>query len=73
MQEVILKMVEVDSEKFKYRQFVELLNTLRNKALVSAQQRREFDRRWRAEPELRDLVLEELERINDEHAERRIS
>lgn len=73
MQEVILKMVEVDSEKFKYRQFVELLNTLRSKALVSAQQRREFDRRWRAEPELRDLVLEELERINDEHAERRIS
>ena len=66
-------MVEVENEKFKYRQFVEMLNTLRSKALVSAQQRREFDRRWRAEPELRDLVFEELERINDEHAERRIS
>jgi hypothetical protein len=70
---VILKMVEVDSEKYKYRQFVELLNTLRRKALVSAQQRREFDKRWRAEPELRDLVYEELERINDEYTERCIS
>lgn len=62
-----------DSARFKYRQFVELLNTLRSKALVSAQQRREFDRRWRDEPGLRDLVLEELERINEEHTERRMS
>ena len=68
------KMVEVeDNEKLKYGQFVELLNTVRSKSLVSAQQRRDFDRRWRAEPELRDLVLEDLERIIEKYSERLIS
>lgn len=63
---------DIDHEKLRYRQFVELINTLRSLKLVSAQYRRELDRRWRKEPEKRILILEELDRLNDEHIQRRI-
>lgn len=62
-----------DTERMKYGQFVELLNTLRSKGLVSAEKRRELDKRWRAEPVNRDIVLEEIERITEAHSEQQIS
>ncbi|MDH5200982.1 MAG: hypothetical protein OEW93_08855 [Candidatus Bathyarchaeota archaeon] len=58
-----------DKERVKYGQFVDMLNALRGEDLISAQQRREFDRRWRAEKELRDQILEDLERIMERHSE----
>lgn len=62
-----------DTERMKYGQFVELLNTLRSKGLVSAEKRRGLDKRWRAEPVNRDIVLEEIERITEAHSEQQIS
>jgi hypothetical protein len=64
------KLSEVkDDERLKYGQFVELLNVLKSRGLVSAERRRELDVRWRAEPWNRDLILEELERIIEEYGE----
>ena len=66
-----LDMVEVgDEEKLKYGQFVDLLNAIRGKDLISAQERRDLDKRWRSDPVLRDIILEDLERIMEQHAER---
>jgi hypothetical protein len=62
-----------DDERMKYGQFVELLNTVRSKGLVTAEKRRELDRRWRAEPFNRDIVLEEIERIMEALSEQQIS
>lgn len=62
-----------DDQKMKYGQFVELLNTIRGEGLISAEQRRQLDKRWRAEPVNRDLVLEEMERLMEAHSERLIS
>jgi len=62
-------MVDVpDDERLKYGQFVELLNTIRSKGLVSAERRRELAKRWSADHESRDLILEEIERIMEEHS-----
>ena len=64
-------MVEIiDEEKLKYGQFVELLNSIRGEGLVSAERRRELDKRWVVEQENRDLILEEIERIMEEHSRR---
>lgn len=63
----------MEEERVKYGQFVDLLNALRGEDLISAQRRRDLDRRWRAEPGLRDQILEDLERIMEEHAERLMS
>ncbi len=62
-----------DDERMKYGQFVELLNTIRSKGLVSAEKRRDLDKRWRGEPVNRDIVLEEIERIIEAHSEQQIS
>lgn len=62
-----------DDERMKYGQFVELLNTVRSKGLVTAEKRRELDKRWRGEPVNRDIVLEEIERIIEAHSEQQIS
>ena len=62
-----------DDERLKYRQFVELLNTVRSKGLVSAEKRRELDKRWRGEPVNRDIVLDEIARIMETHSEQQIS
>ncbi len=63
-------MVDVsDDARLKYGQFVELLNTIKSKGLVSAERRRELDKRWRTEQKNRDLVLEEIERIIENHSE----
>ena len=62
-----------DDERLKYGQFVELLNTVRSKGLVSAEKRRELDKRWRGEPVNRDIVLDEIERIMETHSEQQIS
>jgi len=64
---------DIDREKLRYRQFVELINTLRSLELVSAEYRRELDRKWRTEPHWRGLILEELERLNNEYSEKHIS
>ncbi len=65
----MVRMADVpDDERLKYGQFVELLNTIRSKGLVSAERRRELAKRWSAEPENRDLILEEIERIMEEHS-----
>jgi nucleoside-triphosphatase THEP1 len=45
-----------------------LLNTIRSKGLVSAERRRELAKRWSVEQENRDLILEEIERIMEEHS-----
>jgi hypothetical protein len=67
-------MVELeDKEKLKYRQFVGLLNTIRARGLLSAQQRRAYDARWRSEKNNRDLILEELERLMENYTEKMIS
>lgn len=64
-------MVEIqDDNKLKYGQFVELLNAIRGEGLVSAERRRELDKRWVVEQENRDLILEEIERIMEEHSRR---
>lgn len=63
---------EENDEKLTYSQFVGLLNVIRSKDLLSAEGRREYDKRWRDHPEQRDLILEDLERINEEHSERLI-
>jgi hypothetical protein len=60
---------EEEYKRIKYGQFVELLNVIRSKNLISAQKRRDFDKRWRAEPENRDIILEELEKIAEFHSE----
>ncbi len=57
-----------EDERLKYGQFVELLNTIRSKGLVSAERRRELAKRWSVEQENRDLILEEIERITEEHS-----
>ena len=62
-----------DDKRLKYGQFVELLNTIRSERLVSAEKRRELDKRWRAEPVNRDLVLDEIARIMETHSEQLIS
>ena len=63
-------MVDVsDDTRMKYRQFIELLNTIKSKGLVSAERRRELDKRWRTDQKNRDLVLEEIERIMENHSE----
>ncbi len=62
-----------DDHRIKYGQFVELLNTIRSEGLISAEKRRELDKRWRAEPINRDLVLEEMERIMEAHSEKLIA
>ncbi len=62
-----------DDERLKYGQFVELLNTVRSKGLVSAEKRRELDKRWRGEPVNRDIVLDEIARIMETHSEQQIS
>ena len=63
-------MVDVsDDARLKYGQFVELLNTIKNKGLVSAERRRELEKRWRTDQKNRDLVLEEIERIMENHSE----
>lgn len=66
-------MVDIENdEKLRYGQFVGLLNVIRSRGLMSAEQRREYDKRWRDFPYDRDLVLQELERIMEEHSERLI-
>jgi hypothetical protein len=62
-----------DDERLKYGQFVELLNTVRSEGLVTAEKRRELDKRWRAEPANRDIVLDEIARIMESHSEQQIS
>ena len=63
-------MVDVsDDTRMKYGQFIELLNTIKSKGLVSAERRRELDKRWRTDQKNRDLVLEEIERIMENHSE----
>jgi hypothetical protein len=59
----------IDLERIKYGQFVELLNVIRSKGLISAQERREFDKKWRIDPENRFYIIEELERIMEKHSE----
>jgi hypothetical protein len=61
-----------EDERLHYRQFVELLNTIRSKGLISAKDRREFDKRWWAEQWNRDLLLEEIERLITNHSEQLI-
>ena len=58
-----------DDARLKYGQFVELLNTIKSKGLVSAERRRELDKRWRTDQKNRDMVLEEIERIMENHSE----
>ena len=62
-----------NDEMLKYGQFVELLNAIRRRGLISAERWRELDGRWMAEPWNRDLILEELERIMEEYSEDRFS
>jgi hypothetical protein len=62
-----------DDERIKYGQFVEILNTMRREDLITAKERRELDKRWRTEPDHRDIILEEIERLTDEHNEKLIS
>ena len=63
-------MVDVsDDTRMKYRQFIELLNTIKSKGLVSAERRRELDKRWRTDQKNRDLVLEEIAVIMENHSE----
>ncbi len=63
-------MVDVsDDTRTKYGQFIELLNTIKSKGLVSAERRRELDKRWRTDQKNRDLVLEEIAGIMENHSE----
>ena len=57
----------------KYGQFIELLNTIRSEGLVTAEQRRNLDKRWRADPTNRDLVLDEIARVMEAHSEQQIA
>lgn len=63
----------IDDERLKFGQFVELLNVIRSRGLISAEQWRELDKRWRTEPWNRDLILEELERMMEEYSENLLS
>ncbi len=58
-----------DDTRLKYGQFIELLNTIKSKGLVSAERRRELDKRWRIDQKNRDLVLEEIAGIMENHSE----
>ena len=58
-----------DDTRIKYGQFIEILNTIKSKGLVSAERRRELDKRWRTDQKNRDLVLKEIERIIENHSE----
>ena len=63
-------MVDVsDDTRRKYGQFIELLNTIKSKGLVSAERRRELDKRWRTDQKNRDIVLEEIAGIMENHSE----
>ena len=62
-----------DDERLKYGQFVELLNVIRSRGLISAEEWRDLDGRWSDEPWNRDLILEELERIIEEYGEDRFA
>lgn len=66
-------MEDEDNERMKYSQFVELLNVIRRKSLISAKERRDLDQRWRSDTDNRDLVLEEIECIVERHNEEVIS
>ena len=57
----------------KYGQFIELLNTIRSEGLVTAEKRRDLDKRWRADLGNRDLVLDEIARIMEAHSEKQIT
>jgi hypothetical protein len=58
-----------DDTRIKYGQFIEILNTIKSKGLVSAERRRELDKRWRTDQKNRDLVLEEIAGIMENHSE----
>ncbi len=63
-------MVDVsDDTRLNYGQFIELLNTIKRKGLVSAERRRELDKRWRTDQKNRDQVLEEIAGIMENHSE----
>jgi hypothetical protein len=47
-------------KKNEYRKFVEIVNEVRRKELISAEERREYDRRWRNYEDERDYILSEL-------------
>jgi hypothetical protein len=61
-------MVATDDARLEYRQFVELINTVRSKGLVTAEHRRDLDKRWRMEQENKNLVLKEIEEIMENYS-----
>jgi hypothetical protein len=46
-----------------YRQYIEMLNDARSQDIVSAEQRRDLDRRWRENPGDRPELVEDLTRL----------
>ena len=57
------KIDKANVEASTYRIFVGLLNDARKKNLISAEQRREKDKRWRGEAESRLVLTEELNNL----------
>ena len=51
-----------DQEKKKYRYFVSLLNSVRTQGFISAEERREFDKKWRDEPDSRNEIESDLKK-----------
>jgi hypothetical protein len=54
------KLARPEKTRNLYREFVEALNQARAEGMISAERRRELDRRWRQEEEERDELLREV-------------
>jgi len=52
-----------------YSEFVEALNQAKAEGLISAERRRELDRRWRLEEEERDELLREIRALLNSHGQ----
>jgi len=49
----------------EYKQFVQLLNELLREKKISAESRRDYDNKWRKQPETRTIILERLRRLQE--------
>jgi hypothetical protein len=50
----------------EYRKFVELLNKLRSENKITPEQRRDFDKQWRENPQKRPWLIQHLENLQKE-------
>ncbi|MHA2075872.1 MAG: hypothetical protein ACW97X_14725 [Candidatus Hodarchaeales archaeon] len=54
------KLAKPKRKKKEYRNFIEIVNDVRSKGLISAEKRREYDKKWRTNEDEREFIILEL-------------